>query len=79
MRARMQYKKCLSRVCVEAGCARRSARLTAYSPCTRRHAAIRLPAFRRGCHVITHLITRQLQDLADIDVGLAHFFVLVRE
>ena len=36
---------------------------------------IRLPAVRRGFHLITDLLAAQLPELEDINVGLAHVFI----
>ena len=36
---------------------------------------IRLPAVKRGFHLITDLITAQLPELEEINVGLAHIFI----
>lgn len=36
---------------------------------------IRLPAVRRGFHLITDLLTAQLPELEDIKTGLAHVFI----
>ena len=36
---------------------------------------IRLPAVKRGFHLITDLIVAQLPELEDINVGLAHVFI----
>ena len=36
---------------------------------------IRLPAFRRGCHLITHHVVRELNTLESIDIGLLHVFI----
>ena len=35
----------------------------------------RLPPFRRGFHLITHLIEENAPDLQKISVGLAHIFI----
>lgn len=37
--------------------------------------SFRLPAFRRGFHLITHLIERNLPELKNFNVGLAHIFI----
>ena len=36
---------------------------------------IRLPAVKRGFHLITDLIESQLPELEDIDAGMAHIFI----
>ncbi|MEI7459713.1 MAG: secondary thiamine-phosphate synthase enzyme YjbQ [Pirellula sp.] len=36
---------------------------------------IRLPAFRRGCHLITHHVVRELNTLESIEMGLLHVFI----
>ncbi|MEQ1828166.1 MAG: secondary thiamine-phosphate synthase enzyme YjbQ [Pirellula sp.] len=36
---------------------------------------IRLPRFRRGCHLVTELVLRELEFLHDINVGLLHIFI----
>ena len=36
---------------------------------------IRLPAVKRGFHLITDLLTAQLPELEDIKTGLAHVFI----
>lgn len=36
---------------------------------------IRLPAVTRGFHLITDLLTAQLPELEEIEVGLAHIFI----
>ena len=35
----------------------------------------RLPPFRRGFHLITHLVEENAPDLAKIKIGLAHIFI----
>jgi len=35
----------------------------------------RLPRFRRGFHLVTHLIEENAPELKNIDVGLAHVFI----
>ena len=35
----------------------------------------RLPSFRRGFHLITHLVEENAPDLAKIKIGLAHIFI----
>jgi secondary thiamine-phosphate synthase enzyme len=37
---------------------------------------IQLPKFRRGCHLITDQVIRELTSLKTIDVGLLHVFIL---
>lgn len=37
--------------------------------------SIRLPAFARGCHLITSRIVKELDELQLIDVGLLHVFI----
>jgi secondary thiamine-phosphate synthase enzyme len=34
-----------------------------------------LPSFRRGFHLITHLVEENAPDLAKIKIGLAHIFI----
>ncbi|KAK9824674.1 hypothetical protein WJX72_012275 [[Myrmecia] bisecta] len=36
---------------------------------------IALPAYRRGCHVVTRKILEQLPELADFEVGMANLFI----
>ncbi|CAN5831499.1 secondary thiamine-phosphate synthase enzyme YjbQ [soil metagenome] len=36
---------------------------------------IRLPAVKRGFHLITHLIETELPELVQVKVGLAHVFI----
>ncbi len=36
---------------------------------------IRLPEFPRGFHLITDLIERQVPEIANVNVGLAHVFI----
>ncbi|RAU84309.1 YjbQ family protein [Pontibacter arcticus] len=36
---------------------------------------VRLPAVTRGFHLITDLLTAQLPELEEIEVGLAHIFI----
>lgn len=36
---------------------------------------IRLPALRRGCHLITHHVVRELNTLESIEMGLLHVFI----
>lgn len=35
----------------------------------------RLPSFRRGFHLVTHLIEENMPELQSIEVGLAHVFI----
>ena len=35
----------------------------------------RLPSFRRGFHLITHLIEQEVPELSKINIGLAHVFI----
>ncbi len=35
----------------------------------------RLPAFRRGFHLITHLIEENMPELRQLEIGLAHIFI----
>jgi secondary thiamine-phosphate synthase enzyme len=35
----------------------------------------RLPAFRRGFHLVTSLIEKKCPDLREINIGLAHVFI----
>jgi secondary thiamine-phosphate synthase enzyme len=37
---------------------------------------IRLPAFRRGCHLITEHVVSGLPDMSQVQVGLLHVFIL---
>lgn len=37
---------------------------------------IRLPAFRRGFHIITSEVLAELPELSQIDVGLMHVFIM---
>ena len=37
--------------------------------------SFRLPSFKRGFHLITHLIEEQMPELREIEVGLAHIFI----
>tara|TARA_R110002095_G_scaffold105882_7_gene92649 strand:- start:1723 stop:2142 length:420 start_codon:yes stop_codon:yes gene_type:complete len=37
---------------------------------------IRLPALRRGFHIITHEVMSQVPELSQIDVGLMHVFIM---
>jgi len=37
--------------------------------------SIRLPALKRGFHLITDLVTAELPDLEKISMGLAHIFI----
>tara|TARA_R110002111_G_scaffold177322_1_gene243395 strand:- start:29082 stop:29501 length:420 start_codon:yes stop_codon:yes gene_type:complete len=37
---------------------------------------IRLPALRRGFHIITHEVLSQVPELSQIDVGLMHVFIM---
>lgn len=34
-----------------------------------------LPSFRRGFHLVTHLIEQEVLELSKINVGLAHIFI----
>lgn len=36
---------------------------------------LRLPAFSRGCHIVTHEVTRALPELTQIRIGLLHVFI----
>eukprot|EP00882_Tetradesmus_deserticola_P022049 GHRQ01023932.1.p2 GENE.GHRQ01023932.1~~GHRQ01023932.1.p2 ORF type:complete len:104 (+),score=21.43 GHRQ01023932.1:215-526(+) len=37
---------------------------------------VKMPAMKRGCHLVTHLIEREISsDLAQFRVGLAHIFI----
>ena len=36
---------------------------------------IRLPAFRRGFHLVTDEVVRQLPELRDVQIGLMHVFI----
>jgi secondary thiamine-phosphate synthase enzyme len=35
----------------------------------------RLPAFKRGFHLITHLIEENMPELRQLEIGLAHIFI----
>lgn len=35
----------------------------------------RLPSFKRGFHLITHIIESNMPEIANINVGLAHVFI----
>jgi secondary thiamine-phosphate synthase enzyme len=35
----------------------------------------RLPSFRRGFHLVTHIIEQEVPELAEINIGLAHIFI----
>jgi secondary thiamine-phosphate synthase enzyme len=35
----------------------------------------RLPAFKRGFHLITHLVEQNTPDLQQLEIGLAHIFI----
>lgn len=35
---------------------------------------VKLPAFKRGCHVITSRITDSVPELAEFDIGMANLF-----
>lgn len=37
--------------------------------------SFRLPAFKRGFHLITHLVEAQLKDVKSIQLGTAHIFI----
>jgi secondary thiamine-phosphate synthase enzyme len=37
--------------------------------------SFQLPSFRRGFHLITHLIEEQIPELQEIKIGLAHIFI----
>jgi secondary thiamine-phosphate synthase enzyme len=37
--------------------------------------SFRLPSFRRGFHLITHLIEEQIPELQETEMGLAHIFI----
>ncbi len=37
--------------------------------------SFRLPPFRRGFHLITHLIEQQIPALHEFNIGLAHIFI----
>ncbi|MCA9048227.1 MAG: secondary thiamine-phosphate synthase enzyme YjbQ [Planctomycetaceae bacterium] len=36
---------------------------------------VQLPAFRRGCHLITSLILREIPEVRDVSAGLLHVFI----
>ncbi|MEW5310489.1 MAG: hypothetical protein WDW38_002284 [Sanguina aurantia] len=36
---------------------------------------VKLPAFKRGCHVITSRITDSVPELAEFDIGMANLFI----
>lgn len=35
---------------------------------------MRLPAYKRGCHVVTRKVLEQLPELCEYEVGMANFF-----
>jgi len=37
---------------------------------------IQLPAYSRGCHLITHHIEREVPEIANVRVGLLHLFLM---
>ena len=37
---------------------------------------IRLPAFRRGCHIVTRQVVDGCPEIADVGIGLLHVFIL---
>ncbi len=37
---------------------------------------IRLPAFSRGCHIVTRQVVDGCPELADVGIGLLHVFIL---
>ena len=37
--------------------------------------SFRLPAFKRGFHLITHIIENNAPEIAEVKVGLAHIFI----
>lgn len=37
--------------------------------------SFRLPAFKRGFHLVTHLIEENMPELRQIQIGLAHVFI----
>lgn len=37
---------------------------------------IRLPAFPRGCHIVTDHVTAGMPEISDVRVGLLHVFIL---
>mmetsp|Transcript_38737 Transcript_38737/g.99053 ORF Transcript_38737/g.99053 Transcript_38737/m.99053 type:complete len:229 (+) Transcript_38737:200-886(+) len=36
---------------------------------------VRLPAYKRGCHVVTRKVLEQLPELCEYEVGMANFFI----
>jgi hypothetical protein len=44
------------------------------APCCRLQKTISLPAYPRGCHVVTRELLRELPELQQFEVGLANFF-----
>jgi len=36
---------------------------------------ILLPELARGCHLVTHLITRELPELKNVQIGILHLFL----
>ncbi len=39
-------------------------------------ASLRLPAFKRGCHLITDQVIAGLAEISEIQIGLLHVFIL---
>ncbi|MEM7348470.1 MAG: secondary thiamine-phosphate synthase enzyme YjbQ [Chloroflexota bacterium] len=37
--------------------------------------SFRLPAFKRGFHLITHLVEENVPDIRQVNIGLAHIFI----
>ncbi len=37
--------------------------------------SLRLPAFQRGFHLVTHLIEQEIPEVSKINIGLAHIFI----
>lgn len=37
--------------------------------------SFRLPAYRRGCHLVTDLVLREIKEISDIDVGMLNVFI----
>ena len=37
---------------------------------------IRLPAYRRGCHIVTQHVRDGMPEIADVQVGLLHVFIM---
>lgn len=46
---------------------------SAFTLC-RAQKVVKLPAFKRGCHVVTSRITDSVPELAEFDIGMANLF-----